>query len=177
MAIVDIIFLVLLGLGAVKGYIKGFVVEVFSLLAFFIGLFVAIEFTTPVALIYFGDYEWFHVISIGLFLAIFLVMTIVINLVAKMIKKALDLTFFGTFDNVLGGILGLFKWALIISVVLWMFRAVGISLPKEYVEESFIFPWIAAIGPVTFEWVSALIPFFKDIFDSMERFERKADFT
>jgi membrane protein required for colicin V production len=177
MATVDIILIVLLGLGAVKGYMKGFVVEVFSLLAFFIGLFIAIEFTTPVALKYFGDHQWFHVISIGLFFGLFLAITIIINIVAKIIKKGLDLTFFGTFDNFFGAILGIFKWALIISVVFWMFRAVGISLPKEYVADSSVFPVIAAIGPLTFEYVSMLMPFFKDIFDSMEQFERKADFV
>ena len=99
MEIIDIILIVLLGLGAVKGYLKGFVVETFSLLAFFIGLFVAIEFTTPVAIKYFGDHKWFHVISVALFLGLFVAITLIINIVAKIVKKALDLTFFGTFDK------------------------------------------------------------------------------
>lgn len=173
METIDIILMVLLGLGAVKGYIKGFIVEIFSLVAFFMGLFIAIEFTTPIAIKYFGDHTWFHVISIALFLAIFLIIIIVINLLAKAIKKGLDLTFFGTFDNVFGAILGVVKWALILSVVLWLFRAVGLTLPKKYVENSFIFPIVAAVGPTVFEWVGEILPFFKDIFDSMDRFERK----
>jgi membrane protein required for colicin V production len=177
METIDIVLLVLLGLGAFKGYSKGLIVEIFSLLAFFLGLFVAIEFTIPIALKYFGDYNWFHLISIGLFLAIFLVITIIINLLAKAVKKVLDMTFFGTFDNVFGAVLGVLKWSLIISVVLWMFQAVGISLPKQYVDDSFMFPYIAAVGPLTFEYVSLVIPYFRDIFDSIEQFEKKADFV
>jgi membrane protein required for colicin V production len=173
METVDIILIILLSLGAIKGYIKGFIVEVFSLVAFVLGLFIAVEFTTPIALRFFGDYQWFHIISIALFLAIFVIITIIINFIAKALKKAIDLTFFGTFDNVFGALLGVLKWALILSVVLWLFRAVGLTIPKEYVDSSFLFPIVTAVGPTTFEWVSQILPFFRDIFDSMDRFERK----
>jgi membrane protein required for colicin V production len=174
MEIADIILIVLLGLGAVKGYLKGFVVEVFSLLAFILGLFIAIEFTVPVTLKYFEGHAWFHVISIGVFLVLFLIITIVINFIAKAIKKALDLTFFGTFDSVFGAILGIFKWALILSVVLWVFDAVGLSLPMRYVGDSFLMPIIGGVGPVVFDWIGQVLPFFRDIFDSLEKFQKKA---
>ncbi|MFZ9046657.1 MAG: CvpA family protein [Cyclobacteriaceae bacterium] len=173
METIDIILLVLLAIGAIKGYMKGLVVEVFSLVAFFIGLFFAVEFTTPVALEFFEDNPWFNVISIAVFLAIFLVIIIVINLVAKVIKKVLNMTFFGLFDSVLGAILGVVKWSLILSVVLWLFSSVGVTLPSSYVDDSFLFPLIAVVGPTLFEWAGELLPFFKDIFDSMDKFDRK----
>lgn len=173
METIDIILIILLVLGAVKGYMKGLVVEVFSLIAFFLGLFVAIEFTTPLAVEFFGDNPWFHLISIAVFLAVFLVIIIVINLLAKLIKKVLNMTFFGLFDSVLGAILGVLKWSLILSVVLWLFRSVGLTLPKEYVDDSFLFPIVAVVGPTVFDWAGQLVPFFKDIFDSMDAFERK----
>ena len=68
MEVIDIVLIVLLALGAVKGYNKGLIVEVFSLVAFFLGLFIAIEFTTPLSLRFFGDNPMFHVISVAVFL-------------------------------------------------------------------------------------------------------------
>jgi membrane protein required for colicin V production len=174
MEFADIFLVGVLVFGAVKGFMKGFVVEIFSLAAFFVGLFIAIEFTIPLTMEYFGDHAWFPVISIAVFLAIFLVITLLISITAKLIKKALHLTFFGVFDSIFGAILGVIKWALVISVVLWVFKAVGISLPKEYVDDSLVFPLIAAIGPTAFEWAGAILPFFGDIFDSLEKIEKKA---
>jgi membrane protein required for colicin V production len=173
METIDIILLILLALGAVKGYSKGLIVEVFSLVAFFLGLFIAIEFTTPLSLRFFGENPMFHVISIAVFLVIFLIIILIINLIAKAIKQVLNMTFFGLFDSILGGVLGIVKWALILSVVLWLFKSVGLTLPRSYVDDSFLFPIVAAVGPTLFDWASQVLPFFRDIFDSMDKFERK----
>lgn len=173
MNLVDIILIAFFGLAGVKGYMKGFVIEFFSFIAFFLGLFVAIEFTSPIALKYFGESDYFGLIAVGVFIAIFLALTLGINLLAKITKKALDLTFFGMLDNALGAIMGVLKWALILSVILWIFDSVGLKITSEKIDNSKIYPYVVLVGPLTFEAISGVIPFFQDIFDSMDKFKEK----
>ncbi|MFY0688074.1 MAG: CvpA family protein [Cyclobacteriaceae bacterium] len=174
---IDIFFGVFFILTAIKGYSKGFVVELFSIIALFVGLFVAIEFTAPLAVKFFSDSQYFEVVSVGVFLLIFIGFTIVINLVARVIKKVIDLSMLGMFDNVLGAVLGLLKFALIMSVVLWIFDSLGLKLPGNQQSSSIFLPYIEPIGPAVFSWVSDVIPYFKHIFDSLEQFGSRESLT
>jgi membrane protein required for colicin V production len=173
MNVIDIIIVVLLVLAGVKGFMRGMIVELFAILAFIFGLYAAIEFTAPVSIKYFGNSDYFSIVSIGIFILIFLGLTLIINLLAKLLKKAVDFTFLGTFDNLLGAAIGVFKWALIMSVIIWIINSVGLKLSGEKIDESRIFPYIEEVGPRTFKFVSGLIPFFNDIFDSLEKIQDK----
>lgn len=177
MGIVDGILLVLLGLAAVKGYIKGFIIEIFSFLAFFVGIFVAIEFTAPVSAKYFSDSPYQSFISIAIFAVLFLGLTLVVNLTAKVIKKAVDITLIGMLDNILGGVVAVLKWALIISVILWILRSVGLSLEGDHIEQSFIFPYVEVLAPSAFGFLTDFMPFFDDIFDSIGDISKEGKWT
>lgn len=164
----DIFFIVILLLGAVKGYLKGFIVEAFSFLAFFVGLFIAIELTIPISNRFFAGSDYFQLYTVAVFLLLFFLSLLLINLAAKAIKKVIDLTFFGIFDNVLGALAAAFKWAFIISVIFWVFDSIGLRLPSEQTADSFFYPYIKELGPVTFEWLSKVLPFVEDMIDSLK---------
>ncbi|GAB4238414.1 MAG: hypothetical protein Tsb0034_14010 [Ekhidna sp.] len=172
MSTFDIVLLILLGAGAVKGYLNGFIVEVVSFLAFFIGLFLALELTVPVSKSFFGDSNWFELASIIVFILLFILLSMAIKAGAKMLKKAIDITVFGTLDNMVGALSGALKWAFIVSVVFWVFESVGIDIQERYAYDSFIFPYIVGIGPVVFGALSDLIPLFQDLIDAMEKMSR-----
>jgi membrane protein required for colicin V production len=177
MSIVDGILLVLLGLAAIKGYVKGFIIEIFSFLAFFVGIFVAIEFTAPVSAKYFSDSAYQSLISVAIFAVLFLGLTLAVNLTAKVIKKAVDLTFIGTLDNILGAAVAVLKWALIISVILWILRSVGMSLEGDHVDDSFVFPYVEVLAPTAFGFLADFMPFFDSIFDSIGDFSKEGKWT
>ena len=164
----DIAILVILGIGAVKGYMRGFIVELFSLIAFILGLLLALELTIPVARNLFAENNYFDVIAVVVFIALFILLSMLIKLGAKAIKKALDMTIFGTLDNAAGAIAGILKWAFILSVVFWVFDSVGFDLVESYADKTVLFPYIVGIGPTVFEWLSYVIPFVQDLIDSMQ---------
>ncbi|MEP0986070.1 CvpA family protein [Ekhidna sp.] len=168
METLDIILLILLGLGAVKGYTRGFIVEVFSFVAFFIGLFLALELTIPVATGLFGNSDYFEVSAVLVFIGLFILLSLAIKVGAKALKNIIDMTLFGTLDNLVGAIAGAFKWAFIISIIFWVFDSVGFDLEDRYAQDAIIFPYIVDIGPTVFEWLGQLIPFIKDLIDSLE---------
>lgn len=169
----DIFFIIILVLGAVKGYLKGFIVEAFSFLAFFVGLFLAIELTIPLANRFFASSDYFQLYTVVVFLGLFFLSLLLINLAAKAVKKAVDLTIFGIFDNVFGALAAAFKWAFIISVIFWVFDSIGLRLPSEQTSDSFFYPFIVEVGPVTFQWLSDILPFVEDMMDSLKNIGEK----
>ena len=168
MEVLDIIILIVLGLGAYKGFTNGFIVELFSLLAFFIGLFLALQLTLPVSMRFFGDSNYFGFLSILVFIGLFVLLSFSIKAGAKLLKKAIDITPFGTLDNIAGAISGLFKIALVSSIVIWVCSSVGIDFQNSYARESIFFPYIVAIGPSVFEVIGSVIPMINDLIDSMD---------
>ncbi len=168
MGLVDIILLVLLGFGGLKGFRNGFIVEIFSFLAFFIGLFIALEFTIPVSLALFGSSDFFEVFAVVVFVLLFILLSMVIKLGARAVKNVVDFTFFGTLDNLLGAAAGFLKSAFILSIIFWVFNSVGIDVIERYTDDTVIFPYIVGIGPTVFEWLSGLIPLIRDLMDTMD---------
>ena len=175
MSTFDIILVILLGAGALKGYRQGFLVSLFSFVAFFLGLFIALEFTIPVSLRLFGSTDFFDIGTIVVFIVLFIFLSLIINAGARAIKKAVDFTIFGTLDNMLGAVAGLFKSVLILSIVLWIFESVGFDILQRYSDNTVIFPYIVGIGPLVFEWLSGSMPFLRDLIDSMDNLPKEKD--
>lgn len=171
----DIFFLVVFIIGGVKGYFKGLIVEIFSFLAFFIGLFAAIELTIPIANKFFSSGDYKQLFTVGVFILLFLLVILIINLSAKAIKKVVDLTFLGFLDNILGALAGIFKWAFIVSVFFWVFDSIGVRLPAEQSEASWIYPYVETLGPSTFDLIARILPFMEDMIDSLKNIGEKGE--
>ncbi len=160
-------------IGAIKGFMKGLIVEVFSFLAFFVGLFLAIELSIPITDKYFGKSDYFQAVSIGVFVVLFLITVISINLLAKIIRKAFKLAALGMIDRILGTIVSTIKWAFIVSVFFWVFDSIGIRVPDKLGKSSLIYPYVADFGPKTFEWIGNEVPFIEDMIDSLREIGKK----
>lgn len=175
MSTADIILLACLVFGAVKGYANGFIVEFFSFVAFFVGLFVALELTIPVSIALFGATTYFQLMAVVVFISLFIVLSLAIKGGAKLLKNAIDMTLFGSVDNLAGAVAGMLKIAFVLSVVFWVFESVGFDFQERYAKEAVIFPYIVHIGPMIFDWLSLVIPFVRDLMDSMEDLPKKKD--
>jgi len=165
----DIILIVILGFGAISGFRKGFVMEVVSILAFILAIIGAFK------LLQVGmDFiqENFQLTGKLLpyltFILIFIAIVILVNLVGKSVKKMLDMTLLGSFDSLAGAIVGLFKWTFGISVLIWIFNYFQINPIDTYGEDSVVYPLVVSFAPTVVEYISALLPFAKDLFSSVK---------
>ena len=147
---------------------RGFIVEFFSFIAFFLGILLALELTIPVSKNFFGDSNYFEVIAVGVFAVLFILLTLAVKMGAKFLKGAIDMTIFGTLDNVAGAVAGIFKWAFLVSIIFWVFESVGFDLVESYAHNTLLFSYIGGIVPTFFEWLGYIIPFIQDLIDSME---------
>lgn len=168
--VIDILFTFLMIAAIIKGYHKGFIVAVFSLLAFIIGLAAAVKLSVVVAgyidkVVNVSD-KWLPVIS---FILVFLLVALIVRWAAALLQKTVEFAFLG-WANKAGGIIAYtVLYITIFSVILFYARQLNFLKPETINASKtwgFIQPW----GPKTIDGFAVMIPFFKDMFSQLESF-------
>lgn len=168
--IVDIVFAIIMVVAILKGYQKGLIIAVFSIIAFIIGLAAALKLSTVVA----GwlrdstslSAKWLPFLSFAL---VFLGVVLLVRWGASLIERTFQAIMLG-WINRLGGIV--FYAALYIIIFsVFLFYAEKIQLLQPSVIESsqtysFIQPW----GPKVMEGFGKVLPIFKDMFTDLGDF-------
>ncbi len=161
----DIVIAIILGVGTFLGYKRGFLMELFFLLAIVLGVFagfklmgLGVEYLTHK---FNADQEVLPYIS---FLLIFLIVMLVVTFIGGRIKNSMDKTFLGRMDALAGALLGLVKYAFSISIILWLVDSFKISLPSDWVNDSTLYPLVAQVAPTLASFFGDFLPFFKETF-------------
>lgn len=117
-AIIDIVFLVIILVMAIKGAVNGFIAEVFGKAAFLVGLLVGVLFYNDLALVL---VQWISVVFLAQVVS-FLLLFILTFLLIKVIQHVLGGIFkgdiLGSLNRALGFFLGLAEGVLIVAVIL-----------------------------------------------------------
>ncbi len=142
----DWTLLILIGAAAVKGFFRGFVVEIASLMAVILGIWVATRYNARVAAWVGMDAEH-EVLS---FIVTFIGVLVLVHLLAKLITKAMDMAMLGLPNKVAGTLFGAIRSAFVLSVVLNILMAraevTGI-IPQETLENSTLYTPLRAFAP------------------------------
>jgi len=156
---VDIIILILLAVGTFSGYRKGLFIGLLSIVAFFIAIIFSFRFMHWGAEVLSRNVESLtFMLPFVAFIIIFLIVTVSLRIIAFAIKKTMDLTILGTFDNFAGAILGLFKWAFMISLLLWVANSFDFNVPGEVTENSVVYPVVTPIAPAAVAFLDSYTP-------------------
>lgn len=167
---IDTVLAVLLIIAIFKGFSKGLIVAVFSLLAFMIGLAAAVKLSAVVAG-YIGDTvsvseKWLPFIS---FIIVFLAVVILVRIGAKIIEKTIQVAMMGWLNRMGGMLFYALIYVIIFSVII--FYAVQLQILKpEIISNSETYDYIAPIGPWAIEGFGKVIPVFNNMFDSLDNF-------
>lgn len=115
----DILLLLPLLYGAYKGFSRGFVIEVATLLGLILGVYIAIKFSdyTENILRDFLDISSRYLSYIALSVT-FLLVVVAIYLLGKMLTKLVDIVSLGLVNKLLGTVLGIAKSFVILCVIL-----------------------------------------------------------
>jgi membrane protein required for colicin V production len=159
----DIVILVLLAIGAFRGFRKGFLLEIAGILALLLGIIGAIKLLKEGMEFLSEHFEISsQILPYVAFLALFLLILLGVSLIGRLFKKMIDLTPLGTLDNFAGAIVGILKWALGISFLLWATVTFGFEFFKEE-EQSPLYNYIARLAPWIVEKVQSIAPTLKDL--------------
>lgn len=123
MSIFDIIILIVLIFGFIKGIYKGFILELSGFVGIIISIYIARCYSTPVTHLLeslFGiNQEMSPVIG---FLVTFLAALLLFHFVAVLVDKLVRLILLGWLNKILGGVLSFLKYVLVISVFINIFN-------------------------------------------------------
>lgn len=140
---IDIVIILILIYGAYKGFSKGLIVEIATLLALVLGVFISIKcshYTEKVMI------EYFEITSKYLpYIALavtFVLVAIGIYLLGKVLTALINIISLGLFNKLLGLLLGAAKACIIICVILLLVDVLNdkfLFLDKETQEKSLFF--------------------------------------
>jgi membrane protein required for colicin V production len=144
---IDLILAIPLLLAAWRGFRKGLIIEIATLVGLVAGLFAGYYGADRVAdsLADSWDLKASTLHGIG-FLIAFAAVLVAVYLLGKVIEKAVDLVALGLVNKGLGALFGLAKMGLLLSVAIYFLNlAFGKDewLPKEQVEQAVLYPVVS----------------------------------
>lgn len=150
----DIIITALLLFGFISGLFKGLFVEVASFVALIAGIFGAIKFSHFIREFLATRVSWDEkYITLLSFAISFIIIVIAISLLGKLFTKIADFASLGILNKLLGGIFGVLKIGLILSVVLIIFSKLNNKIPflsAEQQEDAVLYEPLKNLAPTIF---------------------------
>ena len=166
---IDVAYIILIAIACYKGLRKGFIVAVFSVLGFIIGIAGALKLSAIVAVklaAHTGAAKWLPAVS---FLLVFLAVAFIVNVVGKVIQKTFETVMLGWINRLAGVALFILLYSIIYSV--FLFYAVQLHFIKpDTVSQSFIYPVLQPLAPKIINLVGSFVPWFKNMFTELEGF-------
>lgn len=161
----DILIALLLVLGAVLGYRRGFLMEFFLLAAIVLGIFIGFRLMGAgveyLRREFNADASFLPYISFAL---IFLVVLVGVTFLGRRVKDLVDHTFLGRADALAGALLGMIKYFFCLSVILWILSSFHLDPPVRWTQNSWLYPAATRFAPRVAALVGGFLPFFREIF-------------
>ncbi len=133
---IDIIILVVLGAALIYGLIRGFIKQIASLGGIILGIVACRLFAdnagTLVQRLMPGTFSSADSARIVGCILLFLLVYFTVGAIASLTRKLTNALMLGWLDHLLGGIAALFKWALVLSIILNLWKAVSPDSPIFY---------------------------------------------
>jgi len=172
---IDIVFFILMALAVFKGYSKGFIVALFSVVGFIVGLAAALKLSSYVAQQLSDTFntsgKWLPVIS---FLLVFVAVLVLVRLGAKLIQSSVEMVMLGWLNRLAGILLYALLYAIILSV--FLFYAVQLNiLSTNATTSSNIYPYLQPLAPKVIDGLGVVIPWFKNMFGQLQAFFETAN--
>lgn len=173
MEIVDIIIVIILGLGAYEGFKQGFLMSIVGLVGFVVAIILGFYFMDPMA-------GWLaenvREVNLGYpiagFLVIFFISMILIRVVGWTLKKLINIILLGGIDSAAGGVLGALKAGFFISLFLWFTTEFQMDLPKKWLKSSETLGYIQPMAPAV---IANVEPFFPKVGSTRSKLDEFVD--
>lgn len=155
--ILDIILLIPLMVFAWNGFKKGLIIEVASLIALILGLYMAF---------FFSDYaaqmlnDLFTLeqkyIAVFAFIVTFIVVLFIVITVGKVVQKFVDILLLGFLNKLAGAVFGILKGALLLSIFIFIINYFDFGtylIKPEAREKSIFYRPVEEVAPTLYSWL------------------------
>ena len=157
-------------MAVIRGWQRGLIIAIFSVIGLIIGIAAAMKLSTVVAE-WLKDStsisaQWVPVIS---FAAVFIGVVLLIRWGANLIEATMEVALLG-WANKLGGILlYIILYTLAYSVMLFYAEQLKL-ISLSAIQQSVTYAYIQPLGPWVIDGIGKLIPAFRDMFGELEAF-------
>ena len=147
--ILDLILLLLILLGAFRGYKNGLFSQLFSSVAILVFLiFGRPLFDNTVTMLS----HWWPALDEGsihflTIMVLFMCLLFVVFVLERILKRILQLTFLGYFDSLLGAVLGVVQTSFFLATLIFLIELYGVTLSEEYTANMRIYNTIHSFVP------------------------------
>lgn len=168
--LIDIIFVGLLVMAIFKGYSRGLIVAIFSVVALIIGLAAAMKLSALVAgylgkAVKISD-QWLPIIS---FAVVFFLVVLLVRWGARLVEKSFQAVMLGWANRIGGIVLYVSLYITILSVAVFYAEKAGF-LTTEAIQASRTYAFIQPWGPKAINGISTVLPFLKNSFQELQEF-------
>ena len=157
MNVLDIIFLIPLLFALYRGFRKGLIHMIASLLALILGIVGAMKlrplFASLLDALFNISPEHMNVIA---FAVAFVVIVLVVHIIAFMVEKLIKAVALNFVNRLLGMVFGLVITAFVISMILWPVNQVNAEkqiIKPEHIENSLLYKPLSAFAPTVFPYL------------------------
>jgi membrane protein required for colicin V production len=153
MSILDILLIIPLGYAAYKGFRKGFIVELFTLLALFVGIYAGIHLSDGVTRWMRDSLGWNSNLLPALsFTVLFLGLGAMVYFGGKAIEQVMKIAQMGTMNKLAGGVFSVLKMAFFLSLAILILESFDQDeelIPASEKKESLLFTPLAHVSKST----------------------------
>jgi membrane protein required for colicin V production len=148
----DIGILLIATLFFIRGIFRGFVFELVTVVGLILGYIISITYLSLLA----GYFLSFFptppqsIVNLISFFLLFVGTNLLLRMVANIITKTLKIAMLGWLNRLLGGVLGMFKSIIIMSILVFIIDLIPFSstlLEQVEVQTSELYPILNALGP------------------------------
>ena len=169
----DIVLLVILLLGAYRGYTKGILLEIVAVVAFVAAIVGALQlmswgvgFLSDTLA---AEGAWLPLLA---FVLLFVGILTGVSIAGKMLKSVIHLTPIGYLDGLLGGAVGVIKWAFGLSVLFILLDYAQVQLPNT--NDSELYAYVHPFAYTVVEKLRTWFPVFENIIEAIRQLFRTA---
>lgn len=168
--IIDLIYLVLLAIAVIKGWQRGLIIAVFSVIGIVVGIAAALKLSTLVAG-YLGDTtsisaQWLPFLS---FVVVFIIAILLVRWGANLLEATIEVALLGWVNKLGGILLYIIIYTLAFSVLLFYMAQLKL-VEAETISHSVCWPYVQPLGPKVIDSIGKLLPVFKDMFAELSGF-------
>lgn len=139
----DFVLLIPVLWGAWKGFRKGFIIEIFTLLALFAGIYGAIHFSDRMSVLLSDSFDFTSdYLPIIAFSLTFLLVGAMVFFLGRVLEKAVSLVALSTINKFAGMIFGILKMLLVSSMIVIVLESIDEKnqfISKEFKESSLLY--------------------------------------
>ncbi len=165
----DLVLMLPILLAAIRGYRKGIIVEVFSIVALIVAIIACMKITYEVTTWlepWFSGSSWLPFIG---YLVTFAGAFLAVRWLGKIFEKVVDMAQFGIVNKSLGAFFSILKTCFMISLLFWLTNRIQL-IPQETQNGSLIYTSIKNLAPKLVTAASAFLPSIKKLMPQIEEF-------